>query len=127
VVAHLGYSLADTGRRADNLVAGGAFEYSIPYLESKVAAADLPDFVRALTPMVEFLFATPTGSSHRATEGGTIAPGFNYAGEGWELGVEMLIPATHSTGNGLGVTAQLHVALDYLFPETLGRPLFSGH
>ena len=127
VTGNFAYSLADTGRRADRIVTGAAIEYSIPYLESKVAAADLPDFVRALTPMVEILFATPAGSSHGATEQGTIAPGFNYAGEGWELGVEMLIPTTHSTGNGLGVTAQLHVALDYLFPETLGRPLFSRH
>jgi hypothetical protein len=127
VVAHVGYSLADAGGRSDRLVVGGAFEYSIPYLESKVAAADLPEFARSLTPMVEILFSVPSGSSNGASTSGTVAPGFNYAGEGWELGVEMLIPATHSAGNGLGVTAQLHVALDYLFPETLGRPLFSRH
>jgi hypothetical protein len=35
-----------------------------------------------------------------------------------------MIPMTRATGKGLGVTAQFHVWLDYLFPNSIGRPVF---
>ena len=57
----------------------------------------------------------------------TVAPGVNYAGEGWELGLEALLPATRAAGSGVGVIAQFHLSLDYLFPESIGRPLFARH
>jgi hypothetical protein len=127
VTGTVGYQLADTSARPDLLQAGVAIEYSIPYLDSKVATTTLPDFARALTPIVEIFYTTPASSTRGAVTAGTVAPGVNYAGEGWELGVEMLIPATRAAGRGLGVTAQLHLSLDYLFPESLGRPLFARH
>ena len=76
--------------------------------------------------MTEFLFSTPAGQSFGARTTALFAPGFSYAGEGWELAVEALVPATRATGRGIGVTAQLHLALDFLAPDTLGRPLFSA-
>ncbi|HUB97050.1 MAG TPA: hypothetical protein VL993_14095 [Stellaceae bacterium] len=127
VSANLSYSLADTNARADRIGTGLAIEYSIPYLESKVASVDLPDVVRAMTPIVEIFYSTPSSSARGTKTSGIVAPGLNYAGEGWEAGLEMLIPATRAAGSGLGVTAQFHVALDYFFPETLGRPLFSAY
>ncbi len=127
ITGSMGYQLADQNTRPDLLVSGIAIEYSIPYLVAKVANPDLPDFVRALTPMVELLYTTPISSPRGATTVGTIAPGISYAGEGWELGAELLVPATRAAGNGVGFTAQLHLALDYLFPDTLGRPIFPWH
>jgi hypothetical protein len=127
ITGQLGYQFADQNSRADLLVTGIAVEYSIPYLVSKVSSVQLPDVLRAMTPMVEFQFNTPSSNPRGTTSSGLIAPGINYAGEGWELGVEALIPTTRSAGSGIGFTAQLHFALDYLFPETLGRPLFSRH
>ena len=53
-----------------------------------------------------------------------IAPGFAYTGEGWEFALEALVPATRATGTGVGVTAQLHFALDFLFSDSIGKPLF---
>ena len=53
------------------------------------------------------------------------APGVSYAGPGWELAAEVLIPVTRATGRGIGAIAQFHLSLDYLFAETIGRPLFS--
>ncbi len=122
----VGYQFADQGTRPDLLVTGFVVEYSIPYLVSKVSSTPLPDFLRALTPMVEFQLTTPASNTRGATTAGLIAPGVNYAGEGWELGVEALIPTTRAAGRGIGVTAQLHLALDYLFPDSVGRPLFSS-
>jgi hypothetical protein len=53
-----------------------------------------------------------------------VAPGFVYSGQRWEAGVEALIPATRAAGGGAGVIAQVHASPGFLFPETLGRPLF---
>jgi hypothetical protein len=75
--------------------------------------------------MTEILFTTPTGRSYGARTTALIAPGLSYAGEGWEFVIEALVPATRATGEGAGVRAQLHLVLDYLFPETIGRPLFA--
>ena len=121
-----GYQIADTAPRPNLVTTGLVAQYSIPYLQSKVASLDLPDFLRNLTPMTELAITTPGGGkSFGARTTVLFAPGISYAGPGWELAAEALIPATRATGRGIGVTAQLHVSLDYLFPETIGRPLFS--
>jgi hypothetical protein len=127
VVGTVGYQLADTHSRPDLLVAGIAIQYSLPYLESKVAALALPDFARKLTPIVELQFATPASATRGAATAATVAPGFNYAGEGWELGLAALVPATRAAGSGVGIIAQFHLSLDYLFPDSIGRPLFARH
>jgi hypothetical protein len=125
IVGNLGYQIGD-GARGDQLNAGLALEYSIPYLESKVTSLDLPDLLRNTTPIVELLVTTPMGTTVPGNDTTvTIAPGATYAGEGWEFGLEALLPTTRATGRGVGVLAQFHLALDYLFPDSIGRPIFS--
>jgi hypothetical protein len=120
-----GIQIADFAPRP-NLVTGGfAVEYSIPYLESKVQSFNLPEVIRGLTPMTEISFTTPAGRSYGARVTALIAPGVSYAGEGWEFAVEALVPASRATGTGFGVTAQIHFALDFLFADTIGKPIFS--
>jgi hypothetical protein len=126
ITGFVGYQIADTPPRPDLFTAGFTVEYSIPYLQSKVQTLDLPEFIRGLTPMTEVLFTVPAGQSFGARTTALIAPGITYAGTGWELGIEALVPANRSTGNGgVGVKAQFHMSLDFLFPDTIGRPLFS--
>ncbi|MGD9616217.1 MAG: hypothetical protein AB7H90_02805 [Alphaproteobacteria bacterium] len=124
VTGFLGYQFSDARPRPDLVRAGFAVQYSIPYLQSKVQSFDLPHPVRGLTPMTEILVATPAGRSYGARTTVLIAPGLSYAGEGWELVLAALLPATRATGDGAGVRAQLHLVLDYLFPQTIGHPLF---
>lgn len=120
-------SFADTAPRPDVVNNGFTVEYSIPYLESKVQTIDLPSVVRQMTPMTEVLFTSPVGRSYGTRTTALIAPGISYNGGGWELAVEALVPATRATGSGVGVTAQLHIALDFFFADTpLGHPLFSS-
>lgn len=126
ILGVLGYAKADGSPRADQINAGVAIEYSIPYLESKVRTLPLPDVVRALTPIIEFSYTTPSGHTFGTTTTGLVAPGVTYAGEGYELGVEAQIPTTRATGRGVGVIAQAHFSLDYFFSETIGRPIFGG-
>jgi hypothetical protein len=121
-----GYLIADKSPRPDTVTSGFAIEYSIPYLESKVRALGLPDPIRGLTPITEFFLTTPAGQNHGTPNTALIAPGVTYAGEGWQFGIEAMIPMTRATGRGLGVTAQFHVWFDYLFPNSIGRPVFSS-
>jgi hypothetical protein len=122
--ATIGHPIADRSPRPDLLAAGVVVEYSLPYLESKVAAVPLPDWLRGVTAMTELFLTTPTGPSHGATTAAVVAPGLSYAGAGWEFGIEAMLPATRARGTGLGVTAQFHLALDYLLPD-VARPLFA--
>jgi hypothetical protein len=117
-------SLADTAPRPDVVSNGFAVEYSIPYLQSKVRSFDLPEPFDHLTPMTEVLFTSPVGRSYGSRSTALIAPGVSYAGEGWEFAMEAQLPATRATGSGIGVTAQLHIALDFFFSDTIGKPLF---
>jgi hypothetical protein len=122
----IGYQAADDTRLRDNeFLFGAAVEYSIPYLESKVAARNLPNALRNLTPIVEFTLTAPTGGQGGETAV-TIAPGLASTGEGWDFGIEALVPGTRAAGRGLGAAVQLHLSLDYLFPETIGKPLFDS-
>jgi hypothetical protein len=123
VVGNFGYELADTGARTSEWTAGLAIEYSIPYLTAMTDGIEVPEWLRGMTPIVEITAGTPADSSGGEATAITVAPGFSYAGEGWELGLEAQIPVTRDAGQGIGVAVQLHIALDYLFPETIGRPL----
>ena len=67
--------------------------------------------------MTEVLFTFPAGRSFGARTTALIAPGLNFAGEGWEFIIEALVPATRATAGGAGVRVQLHLALDFLFPR----------
>jgi hypothetical protein len=126
VTAFAGVQFADTAPRPDLITNGFAVEYSIPYLQSKVQSFDLPSVIRGMTPMTELLFTSPAGKSYGTRTTGLIAPGVSYAGEGWEFAVEALIPVSRATGSGIGVTAQFHLALDFLFSDSVGKPIFSS-
>jgi hypothetical protein len=119
-------ALADTAPRPDIVNNGFSVEYSIPYLQSKVQSFDLPDVVRRMTPMTEVLFTSPVGRSYGARTTALIAPGVSYAGQGWEFAVEAQLPASRATGSGIGVVAQLHIALDFFFSDSIGKPIFSS-
>ncbi len=122
-----GVQFADTAPRPDQTQGGLVFEYSIPYLQSEVRSFDLPDWLRRLTPMTEITFTIPAGRSYGERATTLIGPGVSYAGEGWEFAVEALVPNTRATGAGIGVTAQLHFSLDFLFAGSIvGKPLFSN-
>ena len=126
VAGLVGYQIADSPPRPNLVTSGFVVEYSIPYLQSKVQSLDLPEVVRGLTPMTEVLFTTPAGRSFGTRTTALIAPGLSYAGAGWELAIEGLVPASRATGRGVGVIAQFHLSLDFVAAETIGRPLFSA-
>lgn len=126
VVGYARYGISDGAPRPDRATLGLALEYSIPYLQSKVRAFDLPDPLRRITPLVECLVSTPVGKDYGAGTNALIAPGISYGGEGWEAGIEALVPVTEESGSGVGVIAQVNLSLDYLFSTSIGEPFFYG-
>ena len=126
VTGSIGYQFADAPPRPDNLLTSIAIEYSIPYLQSKVRSFDMPDILRGMTPLVETFVTTATRNRGGDRTSVVFGPGVNYAGEGWEFIIEALVPAGLPAGRGLGVAAQFNLSLDYFFPDSIGKPIFSG-
>jgi hypothetical protein len=63
------YQLSSGAPRPDNVLAGLAVEYSIPYLQSKVRAFDLPDLLRGMTPIFETIGRDPDPQPRRQHNG----------------------------------------------------------
>lgn len=107
---------------------GGSIQYSLPYLNSSVVDLRLPEFFNRLIPIVEAQFNTPV--SNTLTSGtvttGTINPGVIWVGNYYQVAVEAIIPVNRQSGAGIGVTAQLHIYLDDIFPRGIGKPIFGG-
>jgi hypothetical protein len=125
VTGAVGYQFADSAPRPDILRTDIAVEYSIPYLQSKVRAFSLPDVLGGMTPLVEAVVMTPTTNRGNSRTTALFGPGVNYSGEGWEFTIEALLPAGRGAATGFGVAAQFNLSLDYFFPDTIGKPLFS--
>jgi hypothetical protein len=107
---------------------GGSLQYSMPYLKSAVVDLGLPDFFNHLIPLVEASLQTPvsnTFSSGTVTTG-TINPGVIYVGNTHQLALEAMIPVNRQSGTGVGAIAQLHLFLDDIFPNSIGKPLFGN-
>jgi hypothetical protein len=100
----------------------------MPYLKSAVIDLGLPDFINRFIPLVEATLQTPV--SNTFTSGtvttGTINPGFLWIGNGFQIGVEALIPINRQSGTNVGVIGQLHFYLDDLDPRGIGRPIFGS-
>ncbi|MGC1465339.1 MAG: hypothetical protein WA792_06365 [Pseudolabrys sp.] len=112
----------------DVLVWGGSLQYSMPYLNASVKDYDFPDFINHLIPIVEASLQTPVahtiGSGTVTT--GTINPGIIWIGNYYQVGVEAVIPINRQSGTGVGVIGQLHLFLDDIFPNSIGRPLLAS-
>jgi len=110
------------------LTYGGSLQYSMPYLKSNVVDLGLPDFFNHLIPVVEFQFQTPVANYHGSGIGttGTVTPGVIWIGRYFQIGLEAIIPVNRASGTGVGVLAQLHIYLDDLFPNSIGKPIFGS-
>ncbi|MBR0799205.1 hypothetical protein JQ615_27825 [Bradyrhizobium jicamae] len=123
-----GAPTADTEFHPTVLNWGGTIQYSMPYLKSAVVDLGLPDVVNHMIPLVEASLQTPVANT--MTSGtittGTINPGVIWVGNTYQLGVEALIPINRQSGTHVGVIAQLHLYLDDIDPNGIGRPIFGA-
>jgi hypothetical protein len=103
-----------------------SLQYSLPYLQSQVKDVGLGDFFGRFSPLVEIDYATPTGGP----AGGnpmtlTVAPGLIYSGDSYQVGVAALVPGNKAAGQNVGFLFQVHVFLDDILPNSLGKPIFN--
>jgi hypothetical protein len=105
---------------------GFTFQYSLYYLNAHVRQIEGPDFLSRLIPLVEISLQSPIANSlAREKTTGTVNPGIVYIADTYEIAVEAMIPINRASGKHIGVIAQLHFDLDDIFPNTIGKPLFS--
>lgn len=104
---------------------GFTFQYSLPYLQANVHDMGLGAPFDRLVPIVEMAFETPLGGPDRKTTG-TVNPGLIWTGQQVQLGLEAQLPINRASGKGVGVLMQLHLYLDDIFPDSLGKPIFGG-
>ena len=86
-----------------------------------------PHTSRRCPVITEFSFQTQTSNfdgDERTT--GTINPGLLYVADKYQLGVEAIIPLSRTSGDDVGVIANLHLFLEDIFPNSLGRPLLAS-
>ena len=102
---------------------GLTLQYSLPYLQQHVKDVGLPQPFSQIVPVVEFAMGTPLdGDDQRTT--GTINPGFIWSNQDMQFGLEAVIPVNNSSGDGVGVRAQMHFFFDDMFPHSLGKPIW---
>jgi hypothetical protein len=104
---------------------GATLQYSMPYLKASVVDLGLPEFVHHLIPLVEVNLQTPIANASGTGIGttGTVNPGFIWVGDKFQIGAEAIVPINRASGAGPGAIAQLHLFLDDIFPDTIGKPL----
>jgi hypothetical protein len=108
------------------VVWGATLQYSLPYLKSAVVDLGLPDLVNRLIPIVEASFKTPVANNVSGlTTTGTVNPGVIWVGDYYQVALEAVVPVNRQSGTGVGAMAQLHFFLDDIFPESIGKPIFT--
>jgi hypothetical protein len=111
-----------------NLVWGSSLQYSMPYLKANVVDLGLPDFINHLIPIVEAQFVAPVANNfgNPFVITGTVNPGVIWVGSYYQVGLEAIVPINRSSGTSIGAIAQLHLYLDDIFPNSIGKPLLAS-
>jgi hypothetical protein len=124
VTGTIGQSFTTSAAGPNSLDWAFAVEYSLPYLQSEVRDIGLPKIFSNLIPLTEFTFSTQENRQGRGHTTGTFNPGLLYETPYFQIGAEALIPVNHDSGAHVGVTVQVWVFIDDIFPKVFGHPLF---
>jgi len=117
-------ALPDQSDQPRSLDTAFSVQYSLTYLESFVKDVGLPQALRNALLLVELPLQTCLDQGCDGDMTGTVNPGIIFFNKSGQLSVEAVIPANNRTGDSVGALLQLHLYLDDLFPNTLGKPIF---
>ena len=79
----------------------------------------------SMVPLVEMNYNTPTsGPAYGNPMTLSFSAGVIYLADTYQVGVELVFPGNQAAGKNIGYIAQLHLFLDDLLPNSLGKPLF---
>ncbi len=101
-------------------ILSASLQYSLDIFAKTPAGRSLPRVLQPFIPIVETSFALPVRGGRQR---GLLAPGLIYAGDGYQLAAEALLPLTREAGTHAGFIAQLNVSLSVLGFNALARPL----
>jgi len=120
-------SWIDGGQNPTTLNYGFTIQYSLPYFNSHIGQIDNP-FLKHLVPIAEFTFSRPIANTPPGAQvtTGTFQPGLVYMADTWQVALEAIVPLNSASGSGTGVVAELHFFLDDMFPNTIGKPIFTS-
>ncbi len=102
---------------------GLSVQYSLPYLNSQIRDTGMARFFKHLVPLVEVAWSSPASSPSNEPTQITVAPGVIWIGRAMQVGLEALIPGNRATGTNVGALLQIHLFLDDLLPNSLGKPI----
>jgi hypothetical protein len=105
---------------------GFAVQYNLQYLQSFVKDVGLGAPFNRMIPLVELAFETCLNHDCNGDTTGTVNPGLVWFGKSIQLGAEAVVPINDQSGEHVGVLFLVHFFMDDLFPQSLGRPLFSS-
>jgi len=118
-------STGDNNGNPDAWSGGLSIQYSIPYLQAQVKDIGLTGVLGGLIPLVELTYFTPAdGPAYGNPPTFQIAAGAIYLAGAYQIGLEALFPGNTATGTHPGFIAQVHVFLDDIFPDSIGKPIF---
>jgi hypothetical protein len=115
----------NNGGTVPSFFTGLSLQYSMPHLQSQVKDYGLPDFVNRLVPLVEMNYSTPTAAPAFGDPMTlSFSAGAIYLAGTYQIGLELVIPRNKAADKNVGYIAQLHLFLDDILPDSLGKPLF---
>ena len=104
---------------------GFALEYSLLTTSYSGAGRKGSRFSEGWVPLVEFALRTPLEGALAGQTTGTVNPGFIWVDRYLQFAVEAIVPINGLSGHDIGVRAQAHLYLSEIFPDTIGKPIFS--
>jgi hypothetical protein len=114
----------DVERHPITLSWGVTLQYNLQYLQAFVKDVGLGAPFNRMIPLVELALETCLNRGCGGQTTGTVNPGLIWFGKYLELGVEASVPINTRSGKNVGILGLVHVFIDDLFPQSLGRPLF---
>jgi len=106
---------------------GVALMYNLHYLQTSVRDMHIKAPFNRMVPIVEVTGETCLNRGCSGDTTGFVNPGIIWIGKQFQLGAEAQIPINNRTGDDVGILLQVHLYVDDMSPETLGRPLFVIH
>jgi hypothetical protein len=103
---------------------GITLQYNLQYLQAFVKDVGLGAPFNRMIPLVELALDTCLNRGCGGQTTGTVNPGLIWFGKYLQLGVEATVPINARSGKNVGLLGLVHVFIDDLFPQSLGRPLF---
>ncbi|MEJ2324255.1 MAG: hypothetical protein P8Y77_05640 [Nitrospirota bacterium] len=103
---------------------GFTVQYNLQYLQSFVKDVGLGDPLKRMVVIVEFPMETCLNQDCEGQTTGTVNPGIIWFGKQFQLGIAAQIPINSRTGHNVGVLGLVHLFIDDMFPNSIGKPIF---